>query len=358
MGRKPLAKGRLGRDQPRVVRRLNHMVKLLVTGGLGFIGSNYIQDRINRFPESSIINVDSMSYGSNPRNLASLEGNLRYRFEKCDIRNTEQITKLVKQVDLIVHFAAETHVDRSIAKPSAFLESNVIGTHSLLEASRKADVRRFVHVSTDEVYGSAPRDESFDENSILNPSSPYSASKAAADMFVISYHKTYGLPIVILRCTNNFGTNQFPEKFIPKAIIRSLLGKDIPIYGNGLQIRDWIYVKDFCGAINLAIEHGSPGTVYNVSAGNELANLEVVKKVLAILNKSTDIIHFVEDRPGHDLRYSLNSSKIRNTLGWKPHLEFEDALRVTVDWYQANENWWKPLLNDKILSPTPWKESW
>jgi dTDP-glucose 4,6-dehydratase len=333
------------------------MDRLLVTGGLGFIGSNFIHDRLVKFSDSHIVNLDAVSYGANLQNLADLANDPRYRFEKCDVRNMERAAELVSNADVVVNFAAETHVDRSISTPTAFLESNVIGTCSLLEAARKNEVRKFIQISTDEVYGSASG-ESFNETSILKPSSPYSASKAAADMFAISYHKTYGIPIVILRCTNNFGANQFPEKFIPKTIIRSLLGKDIPIYGNGLQIRDWIYVKDFCGAINLAIEDGSPGTVYNVSAGNELANLEVVKKILAILNKSTDIIHFVEDRPGHDSRYSLNSSIIRNTLGWKTHLEFEDALRATVDWYQANENWWKPLLNDKILSPTPWKESW
>jgi dTDP-glucose 4,6-dehydratase len=333
------------------------MDRLLVTGGLGFIGSNFIHDRLVKFSDSHIVNLDAVSYGANLQNLADLANDPRYRFEKCDVRNMERVAELVSNADVVVNFAAETHVDRSISTPTAFLESNVIGTCSLLEAARKNEVRKFIQISTDEVYGSASG-ESFNETSILKPSSPYSASKAAADMFAISYHKTYGIPIVILRCTNNFGANQFPEKFIPKTIIRSLLGKDIPIYGNGLQIRDWIYVKDFCGAINLVIEHGSPGTVYNVSAGNELANLEVVKKILAILNKSTDIIHFVEDRPGHDSRYSLNSSIIRNTLGWKTHLEFEDALRATVDWYQANENWWKPLLNEKVLSPTPWKESW
>jgi dTDP-glucose 4,6-dehydratase len=334
------------------------MDKLLVTGGLGFIGSNFIHDQITKFSDSHIVNLDAMSYGANLQNLADLANNPRYRFEKCDLRNTQKVAELVSNIDVLVNFAAETHVDRSISTPTAFLESNVIGTCSLLEAARKNNVSKFIQISTDEVYGSASSGENFNENSILKPSSPYSASKAAADMFATSYHKTYGLPIVIIRCTNNFGANQFPEKFIPKTIIRSLLGKEIPIYGNGLQIRDWIYVKDFCDAINLAIEHGAPGTVYNVSAGNELANLDVVKKVLAILNKSTDIIHFVEDRPGHDLRYSLNSSRIRNMLGWKPHFEFEDALRVTVDWYRANENWWKPLLNDKILSSTPWKESW
>jgi dTDP-glucose 4,6-dehydratase len=299
-----------------------------------------------------------MSYGSNPRNLAELDGNLRYRFEKCDVRNTQQITKLIEQVDVVVHFAAETHVDRSIANPTAFLESNVIGTHSLLEASRKANVRKFIQISTDEVYGSAPGNQSFDEDSTLNPSSPYSASKAAADLFAVSYHKTYGLPVSILRCTNNFGPFQFPEKFIPKCIIRAVLDQKIPVYGDGSQVRDWIYVKDFCEAISLVVERGSPGNIYNVSAGNEVANIEIVKKILVLLMKSTELIQFVEDRPGHDIRYSLDSQIIRERLGWAPHLRLDEALKLTINWYLSNKDWWEPLLNEKILSSTPWKEKW
>jgi len=337
---------------------LSHMDRLLVTGGLGFIGSNFIHDRISRFPELDIINLDSMSHGSNPSSLTDLDGNLRYRFEKCDVRNIDQITKLIQLVDVIVHFAAETHVDRSIVNPTAFLESNVIGTHNLLEASRKANVSRFIQISTDEVYGSATGNQSFDENSTLNPSSPYSASKAAADLLAVSYHKTYGLPVSILRCTNNFGPFQSPEKFIPKSIIRALLNKLVPVYGDGSQVRDWIYVKDFCEAISLVMERGSPGNIYNVSAGNEVANLEVVKKILNFLRKSVGLIQFVEDRPGHDIRYSLNSHFIREHLGWAPHFTFEAALELTLNWYLVNRNWWEPLLNEKILSPTPWKEKW
>ena len=334
------------------------MDRLLVTGGLGFIGSNFIHHQISRSPESYIINVDSMSYGSNPNNLTDVQSNPRYRFEKCDLRNSEQISKIIKQVELVVNFAAETHVDRSIANPTAFLESNVIGTHTLLEASRKADIRKFIQISTDEVYGSASINESFDENSRVNPSSPYSASKAAADFFAVAYHKTYGLPISILRCTNNFGPFQSPEKFIPKSIIRASLDKLIAVYGDGSQIRDWICVKDFCEAISLAIEHGSPGNIYNVSAGNEIANIEVVKKILELLKKSTGLIQYVEDRPGHDIRYSLDSHIIKERLGWAPHFTFEEALELTLNWYLVNKNWWEPLLDEKILSPTPWKEKW
>ena len=270
----------------------------------------------------------------------------------------ERVTNLIQQADVVVHFAAETHVDRSISNPSAFLESNVVGTYTLLEAARKSKVRKFIQISTDEVYGSAPDNDSFDEDALLDPSSPYSASKAAADLFALAYHRTYGLPVSILRCTNNFGPFQFPEKFIPKSIIRSALDMQVPVYGDGSQVRDWIYVEDFCDAISRVIELGSNGGVYNVSAGNELPNLQVVKKILGFLKKSTDLIHFVEDRPGHDLRYSLDSHLIREKLGWEPHLTFEDALNLTINWYLSNRNWWEPLIDEKILSPTPWKEKW
>ena len=335
------------------------MDKVLVTGGLGFIGSNFIHDLMNRFPESYIINLDSMSYGSNPNNLADIERNPRYRFERCDIRKIDETIQLVREVDIIVNFAAETHVDRSIANPKVFLESNVIGTYNLLEASRKAKVRKFVQISTDEVYGSAVSNQTFDETSSLNPSSPYSASKAAADLFVLSYHKTYGLPVSILRCTNNFGPFQFPEKFIPKIIIRALLDKQIPIYGDGSQIRDWIYVKDFCEVISHIIDRKAAAEeIYNVSAGNEVPNVEIAKRILKLLKKPTELIQFVEDRPGHDIRYSLNSDTMRECFGWKPRHTLNDALKLTVNWYLANRDWWEPLLNEKILSPAPWKEKW
>ncbi len=334
------------------------MDRLLVTGGLGFIGSNFIRNRIESFPDSHILNLDSMSYGANRQNLANEEDNSRYQFVKCDLRDSRKIGELVSSADAIINFAAETHVDRSISNPSAFLESNVIGTYTLLEAAKKSNVRRFIQISTDEVYGPALCTKSFDEESTLNPSSPYAASKAAADLFVMSYNRTYSLPTIILRCTNNFGPYQFPEKFIPKTIISSMLGKRISIYGDGSQVRDWICVSDFCNAINLAIERGQIGTIYNVSGGNELPNLAVATKILNFLDKTPDLIHFVEDRPGHDVRYSLDSHQIREKLGWRPRFVLEDALRATVNWYLANESWWKPLLNDKLFSSTPWKENW
>jgi len=249
-------------------------------------------------------------------------------------------------------------VDRSISNPGKFLESNVIGTFNLLEAARHSKVRKFIHISTDEVYGSAPSGEAFRENSPLNPSSPYSASKAAAEMLALAYHKTYGLPIVILRCTNNFGPRQFPEKLIPKTIIRALLGLRVPVYGNGQQIRDWTHVQDFCNAIDLALLKGVSGNIYNVSTGNEVFNLEIVTRILKILGKSSNLIEFVDDRPGHDFRYSLDSTRIRKDLAWKPEQPLSTALKSTVEWYVQNRNWWEPLLDEKVLSPTPWKEKW
>jgi dTDP-glucose 4,6-dehydratase len=299
-----------------------------------------------------------MSYGSNPENLATLANDPRYRFVKGDIRDRRKVEEFMAQVDVVVNFAAETHVDRSISSPSAFLESNVVGTQALLEAARRSSLGKFVQISTDEVYGSAAGEVHFDENTALNPSSPYAASKAAADFFVRAYHKTYGLPVAILRCTNNFGPRQFPEKFIPKTIILAMLGRKVAIYGNGLQVRDWIYVEDFCNAINLLIDRETGGTTYNVSAGNELTNIEVAKRILRGVGKDEGLIQYVEDRPGHDVRYSLNSNQIREELGWKPRFAFDDALDSTINWYLANEKWWKPLLNDKVLSSTPWKENW
>ena len=334
------------------------MDRLLVTGGCGFIGSNFIRNRIRTHSASSIVNVDSLSYGSNPRNLAEVNANPRYQFVESDIRDSQRITELVADSDVLVHFAAESHVDRSISNPENFLGSNVVGTQRLLEAAKRGKVRKFIQISTDEVYGSARDDESFVEDSKLNPSSPYSASKGAADLFAISYYRTYRLPIIILRCTNNFGPYQFPEKFIPKTIIKAKSGGRIPIYGDGSQVRDWIYVADFCAAIDLVIDRGFPGSIYNVATGVGTTNLEVARKILRRLGKSTELIEFVEDRPGHDMRYSLNSEKIRNELGWKPTTEFDEALRFTIDWYLSNEKCWQPLVSDKVLSASPWKESW
>jgi dTDP-glucose 4,6-dehydratase len=263
---------------------------------------------------------------------------------------------LVKEVDAIVNFAAETHVDRSIADPNEFLQNNTVGTLNVLEGVRRHNVRaRLVQVSTDEVYGEIP-DGSFTEDDLLKPSNPYSASKAAADMFVHAYFKTYNLNTSITRCTNNYGPYQHPEKLVPKTIIRALKNLRVPVYGRGMNIRDWIYVQDHCEAIDLVLSRGQAGHIYNISADNEMSNVEIVKKILTRLGKDQELMAFVEDRPGHDIRYSLDSTKIRSELGWKPRHSFENALNNTVNWYVRNESWWKPLATEQALKAAPWKK--
>jgi dTDP-glucose 4,6-dehydratase len=277
---------------------------------------------------------------------------------KGDLLDFDLVSRLVREVDAVVNFAAETHVDRSIANPRAFLESNTVGTFNLLEAARLNNPRlRIVHVSTDEVYSDILVG-SYKEEDRLKPSSPYAASKAAADMFCLAYHRTYGLDVVVTRCTNNFGPYQFPEKLIPKTIIRASLGMKVPIYGTGRNVRDWIYVLDHCEALDLVLERGRSGEIYNISSGNELDNLTLVKKILRIMGKDESLIEFVEDRPGHDVRYSLDSSKIRRELGWRPRRSLEEALKETVEWYLKNEWWWRPLADERVLHPTPWKLRW
>jgi dTDP-glucose 4,6-dehydratase len=330
-------------------------MKLLVTGGLGFIGSNFCRHIIAKYPNYTLINIDKIGLGANPANLHDIEDNERYAFIKGDISNLQLLENLIKKVDAVVNIAAETHVDRSIAKPFAFLQNNTVGTFTLLEAIRKQKGEiRLVQVSTDEVYGQALKG-SFTENQRTDPSNPYSASKAAADMFVLAYCKTYGLDVSITRCTNNFGPYQLPEKLIPKSIIRALKDLPIPVYGSGSNIRDWIYVTDHCQAIETVLEKGATGEVYNISAGNEISNVEIVKEILATLNKPETLITFVEDRPGHDMRYSLDSSKIRSELNWRPLTSFTRSLESTVRWYVENEQWWQPFATEDILHPTPWR---
>ena len=333
------------------------MDKLVVTGGLGFIGSNFIRYISQKKQDIQIINLDYQGPGGNPENLSDLKNNRRYRNIKADLSDLRVAERIADTADYIVNFAAETHVDRSIANPDPFLQSNVIATYNLLQSIRKNRPQKLVHISTDEVYGSAPTG-SFHEESPLNPSSPYSATKAAGDMLVRAWTATYNLPTIILRCTNNFGPYQHPEKLIPKTIIRATKGLDIPLYGSGNQVRDWIYVQDFCTAIEKAMENGTVGETYNISAGNELTNRQVAEKVLAYLIQPPTRIVNVQDRPAHDFRYSLSSEKARKQLGWKPKHNFDDALGLTVKWYLTNEPWWKPLATNKILSSTPWKEEW
>jgi dTDP-glucose 4,6-dehydratase len=330
-------------------------MKLLVTGGLGFIGSNFCRLILARYPDCELINVDKIGMGANPASLHDIENDHRYTFIKGDICNPLLMNRLVHQVDAVVNIAAETHVDRSIVDPNVFLQNNTVGTFVILEAIRKHNHKaRLLQVSTDEVYGEAS-EGSFTENATLKPSNPYSAAKAAADMFVLSYHKTFGLNVSITRCTNNFGPYQMPEKLIPKTVIRSLRDLPIPIYGKGTNIRDWIYVQDHCEALNVVLEKGKPGEIYNISAGNEIVNTEIAKKITCQLQKPESLIIFVEDRPGHDTRYSLDSTKIRSELGWKPKFSFEKSLESTVKWYIDNEHWWTPYATEVILHPTPWR---
>ncbi len=303
-----------------------------------------------------ITNLDRLSTGSNPANLKDIEKNNRYRFIKEDIANRKLIGNFLEKTDAVINFAAETHVDRSIADPWAFLNSNTIGALALFDAAKETG-KRILQVSTDEIYGDVLQG-SFKEDGKPTPSSPYSASKAAADLFAMAYHRTYSSDIVIVRCTNNFGPYQFPEKLIPKSIIRALLNLPIPIYGKGSNVRDWIYVQDFCEALDLLLRKGKSGEIYNVSANNKLSNIDLVKMILKFMNKSEDTITLVEDRPGHDLRYSLDSSKVKNELGWKPKHNFPEALKATVDWYISNEPWWKPLATQQVISQTPWKLKW
>ncbi len=330
-------------------------MKLLITGGVGFIGSNFIKYTLSTHPNYEILNIDKIGIGANLTNLKNLEAEDRYTFIKGDISDPNIVNKVIAEVDAIVNFAAETHVDRSISDPRPFLESNIMGTYSLLEAERELERSiKHVQVSTDEVYGTID-DGSFTEKDILEPSNPYSATKAAADMLCKAYNTTYGLDITITRCTNNFGPHQLPEKLIPKTIIRAIKNMNIPVYGTGTNVRDWIYVLDHCEAIHYVLERGRSGDIYNISSGSEQSVINIVTKILDYLDKPEKTIEYVEDRPGHDKRYSLDSSKIRVKLGWEPKYEFVTALERTVDWYIENQWWWKPIADEKMLHPTPWK---
>jgi len=315
-------------------------MKILVTGGAGFIGSNFIRHMLLQRKHVDIVNFDKLTYSGNLENLADLAENSHYQFIRGDITDAASVAKIMANgFDAVVNFAAETHVDRSIENAAPFLHSNVMGTLTLLEAVRKSAARLFIQISTDEVYGSAGASENFSETQVLDPRSPYSASKAAADHLVNAYIHTYGVSAIILRCTNNYGPYQFPEKLIPLMIANALEGKPLPVYGDGMQERDWLYVEDYCRAIACVLERGKAGEVYNVSSGAPAANLTVIKNILKILGKPESLIQFVTDRPGHDRRYSLDSSKLRRELGWKPEVSFEEGIRKTVEWYLDNKVW-------------------
>ena len=318
-------------------------MRFLVTGGTGFIGSNFIRHMMGADPDIEIVNYDLLTYAGNPDSLKGIDSHPGYTFIKGDICDKPLVNATLKKFppDAIVHFAAESHVDRSITDPSAFVKTNVLGTHTLLECARTHSVPRFIHISTDETYGSITKG-SFAETDILSPSSPYSASKAGSDLLALSYFTTYRLPVIVTRCTNNFGPYQYPEKLIPLFITNLLEGKKVPVYGTGKNVRDWIHVDDHCRAIEFLLKGGVPGEVYNIGGGNEKTNREITDTILKLLGKDKSAIEYVTDRPGHDFRYSLDSSKLR-TMGWKPRNSFDDALRETVEWYCRNEWWWRPL---------------
>jgi dTDP-glucose 4,6-dehydratase len=320
-------------------------MKILVTGGAGFIGSNFIHYQLENY-DDQIINIDKLSYAGNPDNLKDLESNPDYEFKQLDICDKEKIDQIMHRgVDYIVNFAAESHVDRSIEDPSVFVKTNIEGTHNLLDLALKFGIKNFVQISTDEVYGSLGEKGKFREDSPLNPSSPYSASKAAADLLVSSYAKTYNLTVNISRCSNNFGPYQYPEKLIPLFIINALHDKKLPLYGDGSNIRDWIYVKDHCRAVDLVMRRGKKGEIYNIGASNEKSNLEITKKILALLSKSELLIKHVEDRKGHDYRYAVDSSKIKDELGWEAEFDFEKAMETTLNWYLDHKEWWQKLID-------------
>ena len=321
-------------------------MKLLVTGGAGFIGSNFILYWMGHHPEDQIVNFDKLTYAGNLENLKSVEKTPNYSFVKGDICDSSKIDSVVKDIDFVVHFAAESHVDRSIQEPAAFVLTNVVGTQVLLESALKNNVKRFHHVSTDEVFGQLPLDsrEKFNEKTPYNPRSPYSASKAGSDHLVRAYYHTFNLPITITNCSNNFGLYQFPEKFIPLAITNLIEGKKVPVYGDGLYVRDWLYVEDHCRAIERVLQDGKIGETYCVGGMTEdINNLGVVKKIVRILGKGEDMIDFVKDRPGHDRRYGVDFSKIKKELGWEPLHSFDEWLEKTIRWYQENTEWWKEV---------------
>jgi dTDP-glucose 4,6-dehydratase len=316
-------------------------LNLLVTGGCGFIGSNFIRHMLKKYPDYRIINIDKLTYAGNPDNLKDIEDNSNYSFIRGDICDPEIVNKAMKNMDYVVHFAAESHVDRSIDDGSIFVRTNILGTHTILESAHKHGIKRLIHVSTDEVYGSITRG-SFKETDILTPSSPYSSSKAGSDLLVQSYYITHKLPVIITRCTNNFGPYQYPEKLIPLFVTNLLENKKVPVYGTGQNIRDWIYVLDHCKAVDFVLHNGSIGEIYNIGGGAEKTNLEITDKIIEIIGSDRSMIEYVKDRLGHDLRYSLDCSKLRE-LGWAPEHDFDEALEETVRWYVENRWWWEKL---------------
>lgn len=323
---------------------------IIVTGGAGFIGSNFIFHMLEVYPEYRIICLDKLTYAGNLSTLEKVKNNKNFRFVKADICDRQAVYKLFEEEnpDIVVNFAAESHVDRSIETPEIFLQTNIIGTAVLMDACRKYGIKRYHQVSTDEVYGDLPLDRPdlfFTENTPLHTSSPYSSSKASADLLVLSYYRTFGLPVTISRCSNNYGPYHFPEKLIPLMVINALANKPLPVYGEGLNVRDWLYVEDHCRAIDLIIHKGRVGEVYNVGGHNEMSNIDIVKIICKTLDKPESLITYVSDRKGHDLRYAIDPEKIHNELGWLPETKFADGIQRTIKWYLENENWWKPIIS-------------
>lgn len=327
------------------------MKKILITGGAGFIGSNFINLMMRSHQDYFIVNLDKLTYAGNPANLQASENNPHYRFVKGDIGNGELLEYLFDEfeIEYVINFAAESHVDRSILGSTVFYQTNVVGTNVLLETSRRHKVKKFVHVSTDEVYGSLGATGKFTETTPLSPNSPYSSSKAASDMMVMAFYHTYGFPGVITRCSNNYGEYQFPEKLIPLMVINAMAGKKLPVYGDGLNVRDWIYVHDHNRAIEAVFEKGEPGEVYNIGADSEKQNIEIVRLILKTLGSGDELIEYVKDRPGHDKRYAIDSTKIETKLGWKPQVTFEQGMQKTISWYKENQDWWKSIISGEYM---------
>ncbi|MFA6437909.1 MAG: dTDP-glucose 4,6-dehydratase [Bacteriovoracaceae bacterium] len=321
------------------------MKNILITGGAGFIGSNFVHFMLSKYSNYAIVNFDALTYAGNLENLASIENNPQYRFVKGDICNKDQVISVLRDnsIDTIVHFAAESHVDRSISGPAVFVQTNVVGTQVLLDAAREIGIERFLHVSTDEVYGSLGTTGFFTEESSIRPNSPYSASKASSDMLVMAYHHTFGFPGLVTRCSNNYGPYQFPEKLIPLMITNALNDRSLPVYGDGLNVRDWLYVEDHCSALDVVLHKGTIGDVYNIGGHNEWKNIDIVKLVLKELGKPESLISFVKDRPGHDRRYAIDAVKIKNELGWVPAYQFEVGIKKTIEWYLQNKLWWERI---------------
>ena len=323
------------------------MRNVLVTGGAGFIGSNFVHFFLTAHPDVHLVNFDSLTYAGNLGNLVAVASHPMYTFIRGDICDRVAVEKAIveHEIDTVIHFAAESHVDRSIMGAAIFVNTNVVGTQVLLDVARERKIERFLHVSTDEVYGSLGPVGKFTEQTPLHPNSPYAASKASSDLLALAYHHTFGLPVIVTRCSNNYGPYQFPEKLIPLMIVNALNNRELPVYGQGLNVRDWLYVGDHCSAIDVVLRKGNVGDVYNIGGENEWKNIDIVRLLLKHLGKPESLIRFVKDRPGHDLRYAIDASKIRRELGWSPSVTFDQGIAKTIDWYLANEAWWRRIID-------------